>query len=120
MSADVRARSCGSSHRVLSGQGRYRLAVIWAPRRSRTGREAILSPRRYNGRVGLALCCPITTQVKGYPFEVTIPEDFAVSGVALSDQLRTLDWKACGAEYACGVPMETVTEALAKARTLID
>jgi mRNA interferase MazF len=46
----------------------------------------ILSPASYNGRPGLALTCPITSQVKGYPFEVALPPGLPVSGVVLADQ----------------------------------
>src|SRR5437762_13948374 len=54
----------------------------------------VLSPAAYNGRVGLALCCPITNQAKGYPFEVALPDGLAVSGVVLADQVKSLDWRA--------------------------
>ena len=47
----------------------------------------VLSPKTYNGKVGLALFCPITSKVKGYPFEVLLPDVYPVSGVVLSDQL---------------------------------
>ena len=52
----------------------------------------VLSPKIYNGKVGLALFCPITSKIKGYPFEVELPDGTAVSGVVLSDQLKSLDW----------------------------
>jgi mRNA interferase MazF len=54
----------------------------------------ILSPQAYNAKVGLALMCAITSQVKGYPFEVGIPEECDVIGVILSDQVKSLDWRA--------------------------
>ena len=58
-------------------------------------RPAVLvSPAVYNGKVGLAILCPITTQVKGYPFEVWIPEGLPVTGAILSDQAKSLDWRA--------------------------
>jgi mRNA-degrading endonuclease toxin of MazEF toxin-antitoxin module len=60
----------------------------------------VLSPAAYNGRVGLALLCPITNQVKGYPFEVVLPSGGPVTGVILSDQVKSLDWRArCGAHH---------------------
>lgn len=52
----------------------------------------VLSPSSYNGKTGLMLCCPLTTQVKGYPFEVSIGGTRA--NVALSDQVKSLDWRA--------------------------
>ena len=54
----------------------------------------VLSPKSYNGKVGLALFCPVTSKVKGYPFEVELPDGYAVSGVVLSDQLKSLDWRS--------------------------
>lgn len=55
----------------------------------------ILSPTAYNGQVGLAILCPITNQIKGYPFEVQIPTGLAISGVILADQVKSLDWQVC-------------------------
>ena len=54
----------------------------------------VLSPKSYNGKVGLALFCPLTSKVKGYPFEVELPDGYAVSGVVLADQLKSLDWRS--------------------------
>jgi mRNA interferase MazF len=51
-----------------------------------------LSPRAYNERTGLCVACPITGQVKGYPFEVSIPSGQAVTGVVLADQVRCVSW----------------------------
>lgn len=78
-----------------------------------------LSPRAYNARVGLGLFCPVTNQVKGYPFEVALPPRGKITGVILSDQLRSLDWRARKAEFAARAPLEAVEEVLAKVRTLI-
>ena len=64
----------------------------------------VLSPAAYNAKVGLALCCPITSQVKGYPFEVPVPEGAAIAGVVLADQVRSLDWRARRAEVVGKVP----------------
>ena len=68
----------------------------------------VLSPESYNGKVGLALACPVTSQVKGYPFEVPVPSGLPVSGVILVDQVRSLDWRARNAFYSCTVPAEAV------------
>lgn len=59
------------------------------------GRRAalVLSPSAYNGKVGLAILCPITSQVKGYPFEVAIPSGSKLAGVVLADQVKNLDWR---------------------------
>jgi mRNA interferase MazF len=79
----------------------------------------VVSPSAYNGKAGLALLCPITNQVKDYPFEVKIPSGLNVSGVILSDQVKSLDWRARDAEFICELPKVTVKEILQKASTLL-
>lgn len=80
----------------------------------------VLSPAAYNGKVGLALLCPITNQVKGYPFEVVLPPDLPVSGVILADQIKSLDWRARRAEFLCSLPEATMDELLQKLATLLE
>lgn len=86
----------------------------------RAGRRPamVLSPASYNGRVGLALLCPITTRVKGYPFEVQLPSG-KIAGAVLADQVKSLDWRARRAERAARAPEEAVTEVLQKLGTLL-
>lgn len=79
----------------------------------------ILSPAAYNGKVGLAILCPITRQVKGYPFEVLIPEGLEVSGAILSGQANSLDWRVRQAELICALPEMTGNEVLQKLDTLL-
>lgn len=79
----------------------------------------VLSPRAYNAKVGLALCCPITSQTKGYRFEVALPEHLHVHGVVLADQVKSLDFGARQAEVWCRAPREVVAEVLAKLETLL-
>lgn len=79
----------------------------------------VLSPAAYNGRVGLALLCPITSQVKGYPFEVALPEGLALSGVVLADQVKSLDWRVRKATRICPVPKEVVPQVLSRLRALL-
>ena len=100
--------------------------VVWITLNPQAGHEpagrrpaVVLSPAAYNGKVGLAVLCPITSRIKGYPFEVLIPADVAVSGVILADQVKSLDWRARNAELICSLPAETVTEVLAKVGTLL-
>ena len=64
------------------------------------------------------LCCPITGQVKGYPFEVRISAN-GVAGVALADQIKSLDWSARRAQYQAAVAAGVMREVLAKAMTLL-
>ena len=78
-----------------------------------------LSPETYNRKVGLAVFCPITSHVKGYPFEVILPGGLKVSGAVLSDQARNLDWKARGSDFCCAVPESTVLEVLDKLGSLL-
>jgi mRNA interferase MazF len=79
----------------------------------------VLSPSAYNGRVGLALLCPITGQLKGYPFEVALPEGLRVAGVVLADQVKSLDWRTRKAVRICSLPPEVVGQVLQKLQTLL-
>jgi mRNA interferase MazF len=79
---------------------------VWLTFDPQAGREQagrrpalVLSPKMYNLRSGLALVCPITNQVKGYPFEVAVPAGGAASGVILADHLKSVDWKVRRAEH---------------------
>ena len=101
--------------------------LIWLQFNPQAGHEQagqrpalVISPVAYNRRVGLALCCPITSQVKGYPFEVALPSGLEVEGVILSDQLRSLDWRARKAKRISRVPNEVLDEAVGKLLALVD
>lgn len=80
----------------------------------------ILSPQDYNGTVGLALLCPITSRVKGYPFEVELPPGLEVTGVVLADQVKSLDWQARAARKVDEAPREVLAEVLGKIATLLE
>ena len=73
----------------------------------------VVSPSGYNAKVGLALCCPVTSKVKGYPFEVVVPAELGVVGVVLSDQIKSLDWRARRARLIGRAPVGVVAEVLA-------
>ncbi len=79
----------------------------------------VISPQAYNGKVGMALMCPVTSKAKGYPFEVPLPEDTKLSGVILADQIKNLDWQARQAEFAGKIQEEVVNEVLLKIQILI-
>ena len=81
--------------------------------------EALLSPAAYNGKTMLAILCPITHQIKGYPFEVEIPPGFKISGVVLADQAKSLDWKVRKAELVCRLPGDIVETALKRLNLLL-
>lgn len=80
----------------------------------------VLSPKSYNQKVGLAIFCPITNQKKGYPFEVILPKQVGVTGVILSDQVKSLDWRVRKAEFIGSLPEEVINEVLAKLGILLD
>ena len=79
----------------------------------------VLSPASYNRRAGLAVFVPLTRQVKGYPFEVIIPAGLQVSGAALADQLKSLDWRARKATRIASLPPTVMREVLQKALLLV-
>ena len=100
--------------------------IVWLTFNPQAGHEQagrrpalVLSPQMYNAKVGLAIFCPITNRAKGYPFEVEIPQGLDISGVVLSDQVKSLDWKARGAEFICKLPAEALKEVLQKLGTLL-
>lgn len=100
--------------------------IVWIDFDPQSGHEQagrrpalVISPAAYNEKIGLALLCPITTQVKGYPFEVIIPKGLNVSGVILSDQIKSLDWKNRKVEFGCDAPHEVVNLVLEKLSTLL-
>lgn len=90
--------------------------------REQAGRRPalVLSPASYNGKVGLGLFCPITNQKKNYIYEVELPKGAGVTGVVLSDQVKSLDWRKRQAKKKCTVPDEIVIDVLAKLNTILD
>ena len=109
--------------------GRYvpnRGDAVWISFAPQAGHEQagrrpalVISPRAYNRKVGLAIFCPITRQVKGYPFEVGIPSELEVSGVVLSDQIKSLDWKVRKARFACRIRQSIYMQVMGKLETLL-
>jgi mRNA interferase MazF len=101
--------------------------VIWITLNPQAGHEQagrrpalVISPRAYNDKVGLAILCPMTTQVKGYPFEVLIPNGLGVSGAILSDQVKSLDWRIRQADFICKLPARTMNEVIEKLSALLN
>lgn len=95
--------------------------IVWLTFNPKAGHEQaghrpalVLSPEPYNRKVGLTILCPITSRVKGYPFEVNLPEKFKVSGVVLSDQVKSLDWKTREATFCCKAPSGILNQVLGK------
>ena len=100
--------------------------VVWISFNPQIGHEQagrrlalIVSPVEYNRKVGLALLCPITSRVKGYPFEVQPPAGHKVSGAILADQMKSLDWRARRADYFCELDETIVSEVLRKVLLLL-
>ncbi|MCX6560777.1 MAG: endoribonuclease MazF [Candidatus Aminicenantes bacterium] len=100
--------------------------LIWISLNPQAGHEqagrrpaVVLSPASYNAAVGLALLCPVTSRIKGYPWEVVIPEGLPVTGVALSDQVKSLDWRIRRAERIAPLPASVTAEILGKLGTLL-
>jgi len=80
----------------------------------------VMSPKVYNEKVGLALLCPVTNQVKGYPFEVPVPEGLPVTGVVLADQVKSLDWRARRCERICRVPDQVPVDVFRRIQALLN
>ena len=100
--------------------------LVWLTFNPQAGREqagrrpaVVLSPAAYNKRSGLALVCPITTQVKGYPFEVALPHGLPVAGVVLADHVKSLDWRARRVERAGKLPAVVLREVLDRLAPLL-
>ena len=100
--------------------------LVWLQFDPQSGREQagrrpalILSPGSYNHKVGLALLCPITSVAKGYPFEIPLPDGLEISGVILSDQVKSMDWRARRADKAGEAPTEVVESVLGRIGLLL-
>ena len=101
--------------------------LIWLQFNPHVGHEqtghrpaVVISPSSYNRRVGFALCCPVTSQVKGYPFEVLLPPGLGVEGAILSDQIKSLDWRVRKARRIGNLPADALQETVGKILALVD
>ena len=100
--------------------------LVWLTFDPQAGREQagrrpalVLSPKIYNAKSGLALVCPLTSQVKHYPFEVAVPAGAGATGVILADHLKSIDWKARHAEPLGRCTDEVVDEVRARLAPLL-
>ncbi len=100
--------------------------VVWLDFDPQKGKEIkkvrpalVISPHEYNIKTGIALFMPITSKIKGYPFEVVIKSK-QIEGAILCDQIRSLDWRARTAALICKIPDALLDDVLAKLLTLID
>ena len=101
--------------------------VVWLNFTPQAGHEQaghrpalVLSPLAYNSKTGLMLCCPITSQVKGYPFEVSLRSTAGVKGVVLADQVKSLDWRVRQARKKGTAPKDVVEQTLKRAVLLLE
>ncbi|MBN1534480.1 MAG: endoribonuclease MazF [Spirochaetes bacterium] len=99
--------------------------LIWLDFTPQAGHEQrgrrpalVLSPREYNGTVGLALVCPVTSKIKGYPFEVPI-SNRKVTGVVLADQVRSLDWASRHATFIATIAGAELEDVMTKLKLLL-
>ncbi|WP_309684248.1 endoribonuclease MazF [Polaromonas sp.] len=100
--------------------------IVWLQFDPQAGHEQaghrpalVVSPSGYNAKTGLMVCCPMTTQIKGYPFEVAIAGDRATAGAALADQVKNLDWVARKARYKGKASVEELAQVRAKIAALL-
>ncbi len=100
--------------------------IVWLQFSPQAGHEQaghrpalVLSPATYNRRSGLMLCCPMTSQRKGYPFEVVVPGEPDHESVVLADQVKCLDWKTRRALKKGAAPIGVMAETLSKLHTLL-
>jgi mRNA interferase MazF len=100
--------------------------AVWINLNPQAGHEqagrrpaAVISPEKYNGKTGLAILCPITSQIKGYPFEVLLPDGLPVQGAILADQVKSLDWRIRDAELICTLPENIIFEVNVKFGSLL-
>ena len=99
--------------------------VVWLEFDPQAGHEQaghrpalVMSPASYNGKTGLMVCCPLTTRIKGHPFEVITQLD-GVDCAVLSDQVKSLDWRVRHAKKKAVVPSEVMAHVRAKIKALL-
>lgn len=99
--------------------------IVWLEFDPQTGHEQaghrpalVISPASYNGKTGLMVCCPMSSQVKGHPFEVALEID-GIPGAVLSDQVKSIDWKIRNAKKKAVAPASVMTHVRAKIKALL-
>ena len=111
-----------ASARYIPGRG----DIVWLDFDPQVGSEImkrrpalVLSPKNYNAKVGLFIICPITSSIKGYPFEVLVKNKH-ISGAVLSDQVKSMDWRVRKSDLICRSSRKVIEEVLQKLEVLID
>ncbi|MEI8281399.1 MAG: type II toxin-antitoxin system PemK/MazF family toxin [Armatimonadota bacterium] len=100
--------------------------IVWLDFSPQSGREQagkrpalVITPKIYNAKSGLMIVCPITTKVKGKPFEVVIPGDKKTQGAILTNHLKSIDWQTRNPIYVEQIPREVLIEVRAKLKALL-
>ncbi len=100
--------------------------IVWLSFTPQAGHEQagrrpafVISPYEYNKKVGLFLVCPITSQIKGYPFEVRVSSKNGITGAILTDQIKNLDWRVRKAEFVESASIDLIEEVISKLLPLI-
>ena len=101
--------------------------IVWIDFNPQAGHEQmgrrpaiVISQNKYNEKTSLAVFCPITNVIKGYPFEVILPDNTNINGAILSDQVKSLDWKERNVEFIMRAPVDTLHDVLKKINLLIN
>ena len=101
--------------------------LVWVDFNQQAGHEQsgrrpalVLSPKAYHEKTNYAVVCPITSTVKGYPFETTLPTGLAISGAVLADQVKSIDRKVRNLEIADQAPPDILNDVLSKISALLD
>ena len=100
--------------------------IVWIQLNPQIGHEQqgtrpalVLSAKEYNSKTGMGIFCPITSRLKGLPFEVKLPEEIEIRGVILADQIKSLDWRGRNANFIGKVPEEIIQEVIFKLEAII-
>ena len=98
--------------------------IVWLQFDPQAGHEQaghrpalVLSPARYNAARGMMVCCPMSSRIKGYVFEVVVTQE--PPSVVLADQIKSLDWRARGATRKGAAPPEILADVRAKIKALL-
>lgn len=100
--------------------------VVWLQFDPQAGHEQagrrpalVISPERYNRVTGLMVCCPVTSKIKNYPFEVAI-ELAGTQSAVISDQVKSLDWEMRKAQFFERAPLEVLNQVQGKLKALLE
>ena len=100
--------------------------IVWLNFTPQTGHEQrgkrpalILSPKIYNEKTSLCICVPITSKIKGYPFEIALTKGLEIQGVILSDQIKNMDFRAREVSFICTAPKNVLAKVQKNVQALL-